>query len=74
MKYFKKAEVSGGSLVSAEFTSGATTSDAMCARFFMKMQDDEMSIAQARSYAQIGPMVQPDVDWNEVRRILDTFN
>lgn len=63
-----------GSAFKATFTSGATTSDVMCARFFMKMQDDGYDIDAVRSYANIGPMIIPDIDWNEVNRILDTFN
>lgn len=55
------------------FSSGATSNDIQCAQFFMKMQDEGKSIAEARAYAKIGPMLSPNVDWNEINRVLETF-
>lgn len=55
------------------FSSGAKSADLQCAQFFMKMQDEGKSIAEARAYAKIGPMLSPTVDWNEINRVLETF-
>ncbi|GAA5666124.1 hypothetical protein Brsp07_04633 [Brucella sp. NBRC 14130] len=55
------------------FSSGATSEDIECAQFFMKMQDEGKSIAEARAYAKIGPMLAPHVDWTEINRVLETF-
>lgn len=63
-----------GSAFKATFTSGAETKDIRCAQFFMKMQDEEYDVEAARSYANIGPMVSPGVDWGEINRVLDTYN
>lgn len=56
-----------------KFSSGATSDDIQCAQFFMKMQDEGKSIAEARAYAKIGPMLSPNVNWNEINRVLETF-
>lgn len=55
------------------FTNGVTSNDLQCANFFMTMQDRGMTLEEARSYARVGSMLSPTVDWNEIKRILDTF-
>ena len=55
------------------FTSGATSNDLKCAQFFMTMQDRNATIAEVRSYAEVGPMLSPSVDWDEINRVLETF-
>lgn len=55
------------------YTSGAESADLKAAHFFMKMQDEGKSVEEARAYANIGPMIGPDINWDEVKRILSTF-
>lgn len=55
------------------YTSGAESTDLKAAHFFMKMQDEGKSVEEARAYANIGPMIGPDINWDEVKRILSTF-
>lgn len=55
------------------FSSGAVSDNIQCAQFFMKMQDEGKSIAEARAYVKVGPMLSPTVDWNEINRVLETF-
>ena len=63
----------GSGKATTTFTSGATTTDLMCGQFFMKMQDEGKSLAEIRAYANIGPMLMPNMDWLEVHRVLNTF-
>jgi hypothetical protein len=55
------------------FSSGAVSDDMQCAQFFMTMRDRGASLEECRSYAQIGPMMSPSVDWAEINRVLDTY-
>lgn len=63
----------GSGVADITFTSGAKSTDLKCAQFFMKMQDDGSSIEDARAYAKIGPMLSPTVDWDEINRVLETY-
>ena len=55
------------------FESGAVSTDLKCAQFFMMLQDKDASLAEAKGFVQIGKMVQQDVDWGEISRVLATF-
>lgn len=71
-KYLKSASW-GPPGFSAEFTNGETTKSVEAAHFFMKMQDKGASPDELRGYIQIGRMTDPDHDWEEIKRIADTF-
>jgi len=74
MTYLKEVSgVPGSGEGQFTFVNGAISNDLKCAQFFMTMQDRGASIEEMRSYANIGPMVSPGVDWDEVKRVLDTF-
>lgn len=55
------------------FRSGAVSTDLLCAKFFMIMQDQGASVEDARRYAEIGPMLEPAADWDEINRVLKSF-
>ncbi len=74
MKYLKEASgVPGSGEGKFTFTNGTVSNDLKCAQFFMTMEDRGASIEEMRGYANIGPMVSPTVDWDEVSRVLNTF-
>ena len=57
----------------ATFANGLTSDNLMTAQFFMKMQDEDKSLADVRAYIRIGPMMQPAADWEDIARIADGF-
>lgn len=69
----KVAGVLGSGKALITYTSGATSTDLMCAQFFMAMQDRDATIEEVRAYVKVGHLFQPDCDWNEAERILNTF-
>lgn len=73
-KFLKQVSGTPGSgTAKITYTSGAESADLKAAHFFMKMQDEGKSVEEARAYANIGPMIGPDINWDEVKRILSTF-
>ncbi len=65
--------VPGSGQCTVKFTSGATSNDLRCAQFFMAMQDRKSTIDDVDAYAAIGPSLQPDADWAEIKRIASSF-
>lgn len=65
--------VPGSGACKAEFTSGAISTDLRCAQFFMTMQDRKSTLDDVDAYAAIGHMIQPDVDWKEIKRVAESF-
>lgn len=55
------------------FRNGVTTHDVQCGQFFMMAMDKGWSVDDAKAYANIGPMMSPNVDWVEINRVLATL-
>lgn len=74
MRFIEKAEtVPDEAGCKIEFRSGAISTDPDCGCFFAMLQDKEATLEEAKSYAEIGPMIDSNVDWDEINRILATF-
>lgn len=65
--------VPGSGKSTTVFNSGAVSKDVHVAQFIMTMEDRGSSLEDMRSYAKIGPMLSPGVDWDEISRVLDSF-
>lgn len=55
------------------FSNNTVSHDLTCGQFFMKMDDEGKSLADARAYAKVGPMIAPTANWVEINRVLEGF-
>lgn len=74
MKFINQISgVPGSGKPKTVFVNGTVTDDMSTAQFFMKMQDEDKTVEEARSYAEIGPMIMSNANWDEIKRVLNTF-
>lgn len=63
----------GSGQATVTYRSGVVSSDLRVGQFFMKMQDEGRRPSDIAAYVNIGPMIDPSVDWTEVGRIASSF-
>jgi hypothetical protein len=75
MKFLEKIDVDFEKNTSKiYYVTGVVSTNGEIAQFFKIMEDKDASIEDCISYIEIGTKVDPAKDWNEAKRILNSFD